>query len=311
MNFKLYAVTIVVLFLIVFNIVFVLKSPQDKAQTAQINSVLNNVQAAAFVLPATEASYMPILDTNVPLPEIQAKAAIAYDVNSSRYLYTKNIDEKLPIASLTKLLTAIAVIENLNFKDIVTVSRGAIKTDGEKQDLYLNEKLTVEDLVKMMLIKSSNDAAYALAEHAKANNLDLIQKMNSKAAELGMYNSFFKDPAGLNDEAYSNAGDVVKLVRYILTYPKLMQIMSVGETTVRSLDNIEHHVKTTNLLLAQMPNIIGGKTGYTEGALGCMLLVVEVSPKGDKIISIILGSNERFTDTRTLVQWTQQAYLWQ
>lgn len=310
---KWYVVTTVVLFLIVFNFIFILKSANyDQAQLAsqsQNHSPLNNAQAA-FILSPSEPSYIPILDTNVPLPEIKAKAAIVYDVNSSRYLYVKNIDQKLPIASLTKILTAIAVIENLNFKDVVSIPQSALKVDGEKQDLYLGERLMVEDLVKMMLIKSSNDAAYALAEHAKKNNIDLIQKMNAKAAELGMYDSYFKDSAGLDDEAYSNAEDMVKLVKYLLTYPKLLQMMSSKTATVISLDDIEHHIQTTNRLLEEIPNILGGKTGYTEGALGCMTLVVEVSPKGDKIISIILGSDERFTDMAKLVQWSQQAYKW-
>lgn len=305
--------TIVIIFLVVFNVVFILKSANyDQAQLApqsQYHPSLNNAQAA-FIFPVSEASYIPILDTNVPLPDIKAKAAIVYDVNSSRYLYAKNIEQKLPIASLTKILTAIAVIENLNFKDIISVPQAALKVDGEKQDLYFGERLIVEDLVKMMLINSSNDAAYALAEYAKNNNVDLIQKMNAKAADLGMYDSYFKDSAGLDDEAYSNAEDMIKLIKYVLSYPKLLQIMSTKNTTVRSLDGIEHHIQTTNRLLEETPNVLGGKTGYTEGALGCMVLIVEVSPKGDKIISIILGSDERFTDMAKLVQWSQQAYKW-
>src|SRR3989338_1165394 len=309
---KLYLVTIVILVLVVFNVVFMLKSANyDQAYLPepQTKSTIDNAQAA-FILPISEASYIPILDTNVYLPVIDAKAAMVYDINSSRYLYAQNIKEKLPIASLTKILTAIAVIENLNLKDVVSVSNTAIKVDGEKQDLYLGERFIVEDLVKMMLVKSSNDAAYALTEHAKANNIDLIQKMNLKAADLGMYNSYFKDSAGLDDEAYSSAEDVGKLVKHLLTYPRLLNILSQQSTSIKSLDSIEHHIQTTNRLLGEVPNVLGGKTGYTEGALGCLVLIVEVSSKNDKIISVILGSNERFTDTTKLVQWSQQAYKW-
>ena len=140
---KLYLVTIVILVLVVFNVVFMLKSANyDQAYLPepQTKSTIDNAKAA-FILPISEASYIPILDTNVYLPVIDAKAAMVYDINSSRYLYAQNIKEKLPIASLTKILTAIAVIENLNLKDVVSVSNTAIKVDGEKQDLYLGERL--------------------------------------------------------------------------------------------------------------------------------------------------------------------------
>ncbi len=301
---RLYLATIVILILVLFNVFFILKS------TNHDTGIRQGLAAEPFIIPVSEASYLPALNTNIASPEIKSRAAIVYDVNSTKHLYAKNIEEKLPIASLTKIMTAVVVLDKLNLKDIVTIPAEALKVDGQVQDLFLDEKLTVEDLLKLMLIKSSNDAAYALVQYAGKNNIDLIKEMNKKAFELRMLDSYFKDPAGLNDEAYSTAEDLVKLVNHSLAYPKLWDIVSRQTETVRSLSGIEHNVQTTNQLLGQLPGVIGGKTGYTEDALGCMILLVQVSDKGDKIISIILGSPERFTDSRRLVEWSTQAYRW-
>ena len=311
MHKKLYISTIVVLVLVLFNVFFIFKTVNHENRTnISTEAILNTNDTQAFILPVSEASYIPVLNTNIVSPDIKAKAAVIYDVNSSRYLYSKDIEEKLPIASLTKILTAIIIVDKLNFKDIITVPKEAIKVDGERQDLYLGERLTVEDLVKMMLIKSSNDAAYALAYYAKTIGVDLIFEMNTKAFGLGMSSSYFKDVAGLNDEAYSNVEDMVKLVKNSLNYPVLWGIMSQKSVDLRSLDGIPHHLETTNQLLEEMPGIIGGKTGYTDDAKGCMILVVQVSPEGDRIISIVLGSGERFIDTNKLVVWANKAYRW-
>lgn len=313
---RLYFATIVIVILILFNVFFILKSENFNAlQNAEPYESLvlgDNLRrdTQAFILPVSEASYLPILDTNITPPSLDAKTAMVYDVNSTKILYAKNIEEKLPIASLTKLLTGVVVLEKLNLKDIVSIPQEALKVDGQKQDLYLGERLIVEDLLKMMLIKSSNDAAYALIHHAKVNNIDLIEEMNKKAQSIGMHDSHFKDAAGLNDEAYSNADDMIKLVNYSLGQQKLWDFMSQSSTTIISLDGIEHNIQSTNQLLDQIPGILGGKTGYTENALGCMVLVVQIPNKNDKIISIILGSRERFTDTKKLVEWTKQAYTW-
>src|SRR3989344_4637586 len=310
MSKKLYLSTIVILVLILFNVFFIFRTANHENDNRSVVPSLENSNAQAFILPVSEVSYLPILDTDVSKPVLKSKSAIVYDVNSGRYLYSKNISEKLPIASLTKILTAIAVVEKLNFKDIVTVPADAIKVDSERQDLYLGERLTVEDLMKMMLIKSSNDAAYALSFYAKSIGVDLIKEMNKRATALGMLNSHFKDVAGLNDEAYSNAEDMIKLVRELLDYPTLLIIMSQKDVDVKSLDGIAHHIETTNQLLVDIPGILAGKTGYTEDAMGCMVLVVQVSEDNDRIISIVLGSSERFMDTKKLVDWTRQAYRW-
>ena len=315
MSLRLYFATIVIVVLILFNVFFILNSANFKSQIAGSQNNLklsDNLRrdTQGFILPVSEASYFPILDTNIALPDIKAKAVVVYDVNSTKLLYARNIEEKMPVASLTKVLTALVALEKLALKDIATVLPEALKVDGQKQDLFLGERVTVEDLIKLMLIKSSNDAAYALVHHAQKNNIDFIKEMNKKTLEIGMFDSHFKDAAGLNDEAYSNADDMIKLVSYSLSQSKLWDIMSQKSATIISLDGTEHNIQSTNQLLDEVPGVLGGKTGYTERALGCMVLAVQVSNKDDKIISIILGSPERFTDTKKIIEWARQAYRW-
>lgn len=272
--------------------------------------VFNN--QTAYVLPISEPSYLPILNTAIERPLISARSAVVYDTRSSRILYSKNQDARLPIASLTKLLSGVVVWENLDLDSIVRVPREALKVDGEKQTLYLDENIKVGDLLKLMLIESSNDAAYMLQYYADRSSLNLIDLMNKKAVELEMNNSIFHDPAGLNDDALSTADDLIKLVKYTLKSGELWSVLGEKNATVYSVDGrITHQVNSTNHLLGIIPDIVGGKTGYTDNALGCMILVVDVPGKNDKLVSIVLGSTERFTDIEKLIEWTKRAYSWE
>lgn len=310
MRRNLYILLGVLVVFVLINVLFVFNFNKE----SQIDDKLINISAdysQAFLFPISEPSYVPILNTTIEKPQISAQSAVVYDLKSSKYLYSKNINLRLPIASLTKLMTAVVVMELLNLDDIVTVPKEAIKIDGEKQTLYLGEKIKVRDLLKMMLIESSNDAAYALKFYAASLGIDLIQKMNAKAVELGMINSIFHDPAGLNDEASSTAEDLIKLVKFSMRFNDIWIILAEKISTIYSVDGkIEHRVKNTNQLLDIIPGVLGGKTGYTEKALGCMILLVEVSDKNDKLISVVIGSKERFTDTQKIINWARNAYIW-
>ena len=297
--------------MILVNVFFIFSFPKTNTgpDLGIQNSALNSTQA--YIFPISEPSYLPVLNTAIERPGIAARSAIVYDMRSSRFLYSKNPEERLPIASLTKLLSAVVIFENLNLDNAVTVPKEAIRVDEEKQTLYLDEKIRVRDLVRMMLIESSNDAAYALKLHASSSGIDLVGLMNRKAVELGMHNSIFHDPAGLNDDALSTSDDLMKLVRYSLKFDELWSILGEKTISVYSIDGrIEHHLNSTNHLLGVIPDVVGGKTGYTEKAFGCMILVVDVPGKNDKLISVVLGSSERFTDTQKLVNWVKRAYTW-
>ncbi len=293
--------------------VFVFATHHSKPKPQQfISSVPSGLQSAqAYLLPLAEPAYAPVRDTTVAEPELDANAAVLYDVDTGAYLYEKNDSMKVPIASLTKLLSVLVVQDVFDPNDIVTVASGSVRVDGQKQTLYNGERLTVHDLVSMMLVESSNDAAYALAHAAKERGVDFVVNMNQKAVVLGMSDCLFKDPAGLDDTAYCTAHDLVRLVRAALRIaPQIWPIMATKELTVLSADRrIVHTVKSTDELLGQIAGIVGGKTGYTDGALGCLILVVKIPAKTGTLISIVLGSRQRFTDTQTLSGWAQRAYF--
>ena len=309
---KVYAVTIAIIALFAINFFLLFKNSKDNFVTPYSFEEISDQSARAYILPISEPNYIPVLNSNISMPAVSAKSALVYDTSSSRFLYNKNTDIKLPIASLTKIMTAVVVLENLSLDDIVTITEDSMRVDGKKQDLYLGEKMSIRNLLKLLLIESSNDAAYALAGHAKKLGIDFIGAMNTKAGALGMTDTIFNDPAGLNDNAHSTVKDLAKLVEYSLSYQEIWDISSEKTAIVESSDErIKHSITSTNRLLGMIKDIIGGKTGFTDGALQCMILVTSVQGYSGKLISIVLGSQDRFGDTQKLIEWTRTAYRWQ
>lgn len=309
---RVYFTVIIIFALFIVNIILVFKNSQDDSLVIQLASeYIENTIGQAYILPISGPNYIPVLDSDISKPIISAKSAVIYDTHSRRFLYEKNSETKLPIASLTKVMSAVVILENLNLDNIVTIAIDSIRVDGEKQDLYLGEKLSVRNLLKLMLIESSNDAAYAVMSYAKSRGINFVELMNAEAVKAGMSNSYFIDPAGLNDNAYSTASDLIKLVEYSLKYHEIWDISAEKTAIVESSDErIKHEIISTNRLLGLVKDIIGGKTGYTDGALQCMILVTSIPDYPSKIVSVVLGSNDRFGDTQRLIDWTRAAYSW-
>ena len=315
MDRKVAGLTIVIAILVLANAYFFITIYRAPAEAP--NLVFQDNQA--FIFPPNPISYLPLLDTSTNEVSLDARSAILYDVKSDRNLFEKNIKEKLPIASLTKVINAVVVWEKFSPNDIVTIQSSAIKVDGQRKDLYVGETLSVYSLMHMMFIESSNDAAYALRDYAASHSIDLVAEMNTKASMIGMRDTYFVDPAGLDDTGYSTVSDLVKGVTYSLRYDALWSLSRKATATIVSTDGkITHEIKSTDQLLGVLSDIVGGKTGYTDSALGCMILIVDL-PAGQagapnqshSIIAIILGSNDRFGDMKSLVSWAKQAYRWQ
>src|SRR3989344_1057483 len=223
MQSKLYVLIISLAGLAIVNVFFVMDfSKQENLVNAE--PAFNSYHA--YLLPISEPSYFPIYDSKTEKPVIDAKAGLVYDTRSGRFLFAKNPRIKLPVASLTKMLSAIVVLENLDTKETVVIPKEALRVDEEKQSLYLNEEITIQNLLKLMLIESSNDAAYALAYYANTKGINFVDKMNEKAQLLNMIDSNFLDPAGLNDNAYSSVEDLLKLVRYSFQYGLIWEILT-------------------------------------------------------------------------------------
>jgi len=310
MKLKLYFLTTILAALVAVNVFFIVKFPKQGNDFANAE-ILNSSQI--YMLPVSEPSYLPILVSNTDRPVIDAKSAAVYDIRSGRFLFAKSTRSRLPIASLTKIMTSSVAIEQLDFNDTVKVSAEAVKVDGEKQTLYEGEEISILSLLKLMLVESSNDAAFALADYFKnTTGKDMIEEMNIKAQFLQMTETKFLDPAGLDDNAYSTVEDMIKLIRNTMREDSIWDITTEKSTSVKSIDGkIEHKIESTNQLFGVIPDVVGGKTGYTDGALGCMILIVDIPGKNDKLISIVLGSKERFGDTQKLIDWTKSAYSWE
>lgn len=238
--------------------------------------------------------------------DISAKAVFVANDSLTKILYEKNADRELPEASLTKLMTAVVVFENTKLDDVITITKNAVNTEGVAGNLRIGEKFTVGDLLKIMLITSSNDAAVAFEDYFSTQNSSLIELMNQKAVTLGMDNTHFVNVDGLDSKGHvSTARDLAKLVSFSLHNDALWDILSKRSDSVVSRNmKIAHQLVTTNeLLIHRVAGVKGGKTGYTQNAMGCMITVTNSDPAN---IIIILGSQDRFSDTKSLVLFTQQ-----
>lgn len=294
--------------------IVLIENSLGKSEIIYLEGVKND--DVLFLLPTAETNYFPVRDWGVPDPEISARSVILYDLSSEKILFGVSPDSKLPIASLTKLMTAVAVFENMNLSDVVEVKKSAIEKstdEGGGNDLYEGEKIRASDLLKVMLIESSNVAAYAFAEHLEEKYaVNLVEKMNEKAKILGMNDTFFTETAGLDDKSsFSTSQDLIKLVKYSFKYDSLYDILKTQKTEVVSIDGrLKHQILSTNQLLGRLFNIIGGKTGFTELAGGSIVLVTQAPVNSSRLITVILGSKDRFGDAEKLVEWATKAYLW-
>jgi D-alanyl-D-alanine carboxypeptidase (penicillin-binding protein 5/6) len=245
---------------------------------------------------------------------VNAKSALVLDAGTNTVLYSKNSDKELPIASLTKIMTALVILEKVDLNDTVVVSEKAVSVEGRKNGIVAGEKIRAGDLLKMMLIESNNIAAVSLAEYSAGGIQEFVELMNKKAEILGLKNTIFYSPTGLDREGennHSTAYEVAQLVNYALEKPLIWDILKIQNSNLSSIDGkTKHRIKNTNLLLGKMENVIGGKTGFTDEAGECLTLVVEDPSKKHKIISVVLNADDRFLETEKLVEWTFDSYRW-
>lgn len=282
------------------------------SQTQIINSTSTLAQlpvADSYVQAVLTPDYLPIRNWAVSDPQINAKSAIVFDTNKDKTLWQSNINEVLPIASLTKLMTAAIAIENIKLDRVINVSKEACQAPGDMGGLKINEKITVKTLLYALLMESSNDAAMALAE--AIGKEEFVKMMNAKALQIGMANTVFTDPSGVSAANVSTVSDLVKLIKYDLQHKLIWEITSAPVIYLRSADGqYDHRFINNNQLLSRVENIIGGKTGYTSEAMGCMILVTS-KPSAQYLISIVLGSDDRMLAIEKLVIWAKEAFFWQ
>lgn len=231
-----------------------------------------------------------------------ATSAILMDADSGRVLYEQNADANMLIASTTKILTALIAIEEGDLSELVSVSRNAAGTEGSAMYLKAGERLTLETLVYGLMLCSGNDAAVAIAEHVSGSCEKFAVRMNERAAELGMENSSFANPNGLDDKKhYSTARDMARLACAAMENETLMRIASTRSITIGGRTMSNH-----NKLLKLQEGCLGLKTGYTHAAGRTLVSCAEQN--GQRLVAVTLQDGNDWADHQTLYEYGFSAF---
>ena len=200
-----------------------------------------------------------------PPPLVDAEAYVVQNASTGEVLAGLDERERLPIASITKLMTALVTLDHAELDEVVTVSKRAAAVGESSIDLAVGERLTVADLLRAALIQSANDAANALAAHVGGGSIPrFVELMNAKARSLGLTDTHFANPDGLDAAGHlSSARDVTKLARVAMQKPFIRETVRVVETSVAG-----RRLVNWNDLLSTFPRLIGVKTGHTAGRAG-------------------------------------------
>ena len=267
----------------------------------KIISILLSAALLLCVLPAVQAEGL-----DVPAP-----SAILMDAATGTVLYEKNADEKLPPASVTKIMTLLLVMEALDsgrigWDDMVTASEAAAAKGGSQVYLEVGEQMSMDEMLKSVVVSSANDCATALAEHVAGSEAAFVEKMNARAAELGMENTHFVNCTGLDDgenasEHLTTARDIAIMSRELLTHEEIKKYTTIWMDTVR---NGQFGLSNTNKLVRFYEGTTGLKTGYTSTAGHCLSASAERD--GMELIAVVLhceSSTDRFRSAKALLDY--------
>ena len=246
---------------------------------------------------------------------LDAKSAILIDNASGKILYEKNIDEKLPMASMTKIMSMLLIMEqidegNLKYTDKVLISKNASGMGGSQVFLQAGEEYKVEDLLKCIAVSSANDAVVAMAEKVSGSVDAFVDSMNKKAQELGLINTHFANPHGLdNENHYSTARDMSMLARELLKYEDILRFTSIYEDYLTKPDGSQIWLVNTNRLVRFYDGVDGLKTGFTTNSGYC--LTATAKKNNMRLISVVMNASsadERSKDTSTLLTFGFNSY---
>ena len=233
---------------------------------------------------------------------ITSPSAVVIDAKTGRVLYDKNADEKRKIASLTKMMTSIMLVENCKMDELIEVPAKAAWIGGSEVGLKAGDKVTAKTLLYGMLLPSGNDAAYTVGLHLGGTAENFGVMMTNKAKEIGAINSNFTNPHGLDaQDHYSTAKDLAIITRYAIKNENIDKIIGTKTATV-NLGSYTKTLSNTNRLLKNYPEIDGGKTGFTNGANRC--LMATATKNNSRYIAVVLGATDtdkRFNETKQIL----------
>ncbi len=242
---------------------------------------------------------------------LNSRSCIVLDRQSKSILYGKNEKNKVKMASTTKIMTAIVVIENADLNKTVEISKKSASTGGSRLGLKTGDKITINHLLYGLMLRSGNDAAVALAESISGSVSDFAILMNNKAKELGLKNTNFETPHGLDsDNHYTTAYELALLTDYALKNPTFSKIVGTKNYTI-NINGYPKNLSNTNELLGNLNGVYGVKTGFTNGANRCL---VTACKRGNMdIICVVLGAdtkNFRTQDSAKLIEYTFNTYTY-
>lgn len=240
--------------------------------------------------------------------EVGAAGAVLMDVQTTRVLSAQNAHTRLPMASTTKVMTALLALENCALNDIVTVTKDAYGTQGSSMYLNLGEKLTMKDMLYGLMLSSGNDAAVAIAVHIGGSVEGFAQMMNNRAAMLGCTNTNFVTPNGLhNENHYTTAYDLALIASAAMRNPAFREIVGTKYRQTASGD-IVRTLKNKNKILWQYEGGNGVKTGFTKNAGRC--LVFSAERNGSTVVGVVLNCPDMWNASTSLLDFAFKSYSW-
>lgn len=234
--------------------------------------------------------------------DLTASVVLSYDLATDQMIYAKNIHKQVPIASITKIMTAIVAIDNERLDKKMKISKKAAEVGENSMGLSENEVLSLHDLLYGLILPSGNDAAETIAENSTVGRENFVYLMNKKAQDLGLSNTNFTNPSGLEGDGdqHSTAYDLLVMSQYGLQNPIFADIVSTFEHEIPATNhNKEYHLYNDTNLLTTYPGVKGIKTGFTDEAGMCLVTYLEF--KGHKIIGIVLNSTNRREEMKQLL----------
>lgn len=287
--------------------------PSQNNLIAQASARKNNLKQIDFEF---NVSSYPLRLSDFDFNTITATGAAVLDRDSGVFLLSKNADLALLPASTIKIMTALVSLDQYSLFEILRVP--AVYDAGQDMELKEGELITVEALLYGLLVSSANDAAEVLARNFPGGKEKFIDAMNRKAQSLGLKNSRFVNPTGLDngedieltgEKSYSSAKEMAWLADYALKNQTFSRIVSTKYIKLQDPQGrFFHQLYNLNELLWQIPEVKGVKTGWTEAAGECLVTLVEKN--GHNLILVVMGSRNRFEDTKTLINWVDNQVVW-
>ena len=239
-------------------------------------------------------------------PKINSRYAVVIDRNTKSILYGKNENNKTKMASTTKIMTCLIVLEKASLEDVVQISRKAASTGGSRLKINAGDKITVRSLLYGLMLRSGNDAAVALAEHIGGSVQGFAELMNKKAQELGLVNTHFETPHGLDSsQHYTTPYELAILTDYALENETFAKIVKTKSCTI-AINGISRTIGNTNELLGNLNGVYGVKTGFTNGAGRC--LVSSTKREDMDIICVVLGADNKKIRTMDSVKLIEYSF---